>query len=226
MNVLRRYVITIEVKKDNKDRDKFFVAMNNFKTVKDSGNSKFERLDSWLEKESQLYKSEVKNKRKTYIHLKRGTIVKVDFGVNVGSELCHTHFAIVLSKYDNIRQETIIVLPLTSKPGVGRIPLNNLIKKEILNNLKRKGITDNNAKEVFYLLDEYKKYKDFSYAYISQITTVSKIRLIYSNNKYDIINRARCSNEILDKIDDEIIATITGKKIIDMSINEKIVIKT
>lgn len=222
----------INIKQTNKQEkvinieDKLINAMNNYKIVKESGNSKFERLDNWLEKESQLYKSEIKNNKRTYIHLKRGTIVKVDFGVNVGCELCHTHFAIVLSKYDNIKQETIIVLPLTSKPGVGRIPLNNLIKNEILNNIKKKGITDNNAKEIFDLLDEYKKYKDFSYAYISQITTISKSRLIYSNNKYDIINRTRCSNEILDKIDDEIIATITGKKIIDMSLDEKLVIKS
>ena len=63
---------------------------------------------------------------------------------------------------------------------------------EILNNIKKKGITDNNSKEVFDLLKQYKKYKDFSYVYISQITTVSKSRLIHSNNKYDIINRGRC----------------------------------
>lgn len=197
--------------------DKFDNAIKNFRKAKLSGISKFEKLDDWLEKESQLYKSEIKQKERHYIHLKRGTIVKVNFGVNPGSELCHTHFAIVLSKYDNIKQETITVLPLTSKPGVGRLPLNNLIKKEILNVIKTKGNSIENEKEIMELFNEYKKYKDFSYAYISQITTISKSRLIYSKNKFDIINKARCSSEILDKIDNEIIEFITGQKTIRLT---------
>ena len=54
--------------------------------------------------------------------------------------------------------------------------------------------------EITKILNDYKKYKEFSYAYISQITTISKSRLIYSKNKFDIINKVRCSREILNKI--------------------------
>lgn len=195
---------------------KFELAFNNFKLVKESNDSKFEKLDNWLEKESILYKSELNKKSKSYIKLKRGTIVKVDFGVNPGSELCHTHFAIVISKYDNIKQDTIMVIPLTSKPGVGRIPLRNLIKSEIIKGIKGNISKDNDINDIQKIINEYQKYTDFSYAFVSQIKAVSKSRLIYSNNKFDIINKARCSNEVLNEIDKAIIAEITGIKIYEM----------
>lgn len=194
--------------------DKINNAMNNFKIVQQSGISKFEKLDNWLEKESQLYKGEIKARKKSYIHLKRGTIVKIDFGVNPGSELCHTHFAIVISKHDNTKNETITVVPLTSKPGIGRLPLNNLIKDGIIKNIKNKLAIETDSKELWDILNEYKKYTNFSYAYISQITTISKSRLIYSKNKFDIINKTRCSSEILSKIDEAIIDSITGGEIV------------
>lgn len=206
--------------------EKYLTAINNFKYLQDSGIQKFERLDNWLLRESQLYKSEIKPKKKKYIHLKRGTIIKVDFGVNLGSELCHTHFAIVLSKYDNINQETITVLPLTSKPGVGRIPLNNLIKKELIKYIKKKVVASPDEQELFKVIDEYKKYKDFYYAYVSQITTISKSRLIYPKNKFDIINKARCSADILNKIDDAIIENMTGKEIITIAEKDDFLVKS
>lgn len=196
--------------------DKFEKALNSFVLVKESRNSKFEKLDNWLEKESILYKSELKEKNKSYIKLKRGTIVKVDFGVNPGSELCHTHFAIVISKYDNTKQDTIMVVPLTSKPGVGRLPLNNLIKNEIINGIKDRSLKTEDINDMKKIINEYRKYTDFSYAFISQIRSVSKSRLIYFNNKFDIINKARCSNDVLNKIDKAIIDEITGIKIYEM----------
>ena len=202
-------------------------ANKNFKSVLTSNNPKFQKLDHWLEKESNLYLTEINNKNKRYIKLKRGTIVKVDFGVNPGSELCHTHFAIVISKDDNYSKESIIVLPLTSKPGVGRLPLNNLIKDEIIKKIKEK-YTQNpkDIQDLTNIISEYKKYKNFSYAFISQITTISKSRLIYSNNKFDILNKARCSDEILNKIDSEILSTITGIDLLTISSKEKVTVNS
>ena len=209
-----------------KEDSKYLKAIENYKYSQNSKVEKFKNLDEWLEKESYLYKKEVKDKRSRYIHLKRGTIIKVDFGINLGSELCHIHFAIVLSKYDNIKQDTITVIPLTSKSGVGRVPLNNLIKSELLNYIKKKELLDDNKAEITKILNEYKKYKEFSYAYISQITTISKSRLIYSKNKFDIINKVRCSREILNKIDDAVIENITGKNIIKLVEKEEFLIKS
>lgn len=198
------------------EQNKFDIAINNFKKVKNSSNPKFEKIDNWLEKESILYKAETKNKNKTYIKLKRGTIVKVDFGVNPGSELCHVHFAVVISKNDNIKQETVMVVPLTSKPGVGRLPLNNLIKNEIIKGIKDKHLKDEDIEDILKIVNEYRKYTNFSYAFISQIRPISKSRLIYSNNKFDIINKSRCSCEVLDKIDKAIMEEITGIKVYDI----------
>lgn len=212
---------------ENNQEQKFNTAFENFKLVKQSEIDKFEKIDNWLEKESRMYKGEIKNNKRNYVKLKRGTIVKIDFGVNPGSELCHTHFAIVLSKFDNVKQDTIVVVPLTSKPGVGRLPLNNLIKNEIINNIKKRRlqINDEDVTEIHQIINEYKKYKEFSYAYISQIRAVSKSRLIYSKNKFDIINKSRCSAEILEKIDKAIIEEMTGIKLIDIEkIESKILV--
>ena len=73
---------------------------------------KFSYLDEWLLKKSKLLKNEaiiLEQKQqnpldtqtplfKTY---QRGTIVKADFGVGIGSEISQIHFAIVLNNYDN-----------------------------------------------------------------------------------------------------------------------------
>lgn len=193
-----------------------------FEDIKASNNQKFEKIDAWLEKEANLYLGEIKNKKKRRFKYKRGTIVKINFGVNPGSELCHTHFAIVLNNDDNISKDTVTVVPLSSKPGVGRIPLNNLITKEIIKSIQKKLLENPTKNEIdtataIDLINEYKKYTNFSYALISQIKAVSKSRMIFSNNKFDIINKARCSASILEEIDNAIIKTITGVKLLEIA---------
>ncbi len=209
-------------KKEIKE-DKLEIAFKNFKKIKNSKNPKFEKLDNWLETESKVYLGESRiTKQKNYFKYKRGTIVKVNFGVNPGSELCHTHFAIVINNDDNTLKETVTVVPLTSKPGYGRLPLNNLIKSAIIDNIKKKLNQDisiyeeDNAKAI-ELINEYRKYTNFSYAVISQIATVSKSRMIISNNKFDIINKVRCPDKILEEIDNAIIKTMTGIKLMDIA---------
>ena len=65
--------------------NKIDVACNNFKKVHKSGIKKFDTLDEWLEKESHLYLNETTVKKQTFKKFKRGQIVKVDFGINIGS---------------------------------------------------------------------------------------------------------------------------------------------
>lgn len=60
---------------------------------------------------------------KSYITYSRGTVVYVDFGLNIGDELCGPHYAIVLNKKDNPKNAKLTVIPLTSKPGKFNIPL-------------------------------------------------------------------------------------------------------
>lgn len=82
---------------------------------------KFAYLDEWLLKNSKLLLTEAKEyetkTNQTYKTYKRGTIIKVDFGVNLGSEMSQVHFAIVLNNYDNPKNNILTVVPLTSKPS-------------------------------------------------------------------------------------------------------------
>lgn len=60
---------------------------------------------------------------------KRGSLIYVDFGVNVGGEFSGPHFAIVLNKNDNSRNEKLLVVPLTSKRGDHRVHLSDTISE-------------------------------------------------------------------------------------------------
>lgn len=92
-------------------QDKIDSACINFKKVKNSDIDKFNKLDIWLEKESSIFNNETKHTKVIkYPNFKRGQIIKVDFGINIGSELSHTHFAIVLNDDDTNLNDNITVL--------------------------------------------------------------------------------------------------------------------
>ena len=165
----------------NKQIEKIDESNRNFKYVYNSKNNKFVWLGNWLEKESSLFKNEVKNKVGNKPNFKRGEIIKVDFGINIGSELSNVHFAIVLNSDDNNNVDNITVLPLTSKPGYRRLYLGDLLKS----------------------FKNDKRYNKNSYALITQITTISKQKIFFSKIKYC------CCKKIMDDINDEIITFLT-----------------
>ena len=76
------------------------------------------------------------------------------------------------------------MLPLTSKPGYKRIFIGNILKP----------FTNN------------KKYQKNSYALITQVTTISKKKIFKDNI------RCYCDNEILKKLQKEIVDFFTTKK--------------
>lgn len=87
-------------------KNKIDVACTTFKKVQKSKIEKFAKLDNWLEKESNIFNNETRKKIiNNYPNFKRGEIIKVDFGINIGTELCHTHFAIVLNSDDTNSNE-------------------------------------------------------------------------------------------------------------------------
>ena len=156
------------------------------------------------------------NKYKTY---QRGTIIKADFGIGIGSEMSQVHFAIVINNYDNPKSNVLTVIPLTSKENRFNLNLGTLIidlltekvKKE-LKPIKENEINKRNndatelvkLKKIDTLLSYYKSYIKKTYACCNLITTISKERIFPPINEYDIIGKARCSNEILNDIDKEI----------------------
>ena len=167
---------------DTKEKDqieKIESSCANYKSAYNSKQSKFMKLGNWLEKESIIFKNEAFKQKYNKPNFKRGEIIKADFGINMGSELSNTHFAIVLNSDDNNSVDNITVLPLTSKKGYKRLYVGNIL--EPFNN----------------------KYNKRTYALITQITTISKKKIFKDNI------RCYCPNDLLEKINTEITKFLT-----------------
>lgn len=155
-----------------KEEEKIDTACKKFKIVQKSNYPKYLKLDEWLEKESNIFEDETKGTSYNYLKYKRGQLINVDFGINIGTEISHTHYAIVLNSDDTIRNDNITVLPLTSKSGYKRINLGNIVM-------------DNN-KAI--------KYQNKTYGIITQIKTISKKRVLLNSKK------TICDKFTMDKI--------------------------
>ncbi|WP_195701965.1 type II toxin-antitoxin system PemK/MazF family toxin [Companilactobacillus futsaii] len=128
-----------QIRKSRNDK-KLNLSNKRFKRVSNSNNKKFEMLPNWLDNVSYRYDQECTGKfpRDGYYHYKRGSIIRVDFGVNMGSEFSFPHFAVVLDKKDNSRKRTLTVVPLTSKDKSDRLPLGKEIFVQTIQILQRK----------------------------------------------------------------------------------------
>lgn len=159
------------------------------------------------------------------ITFKRGSIIKVNLGFNIGNELGGLHYCIVLNKFDNPKNGTLNIIPLTSKKNK-KYPktsidlgneiynaLNNLYSKQFENfsfDIKNNLI---HQKKIYILFlnipkkikNEISKMKKGSIALINQITTISKQR-IYDD---DILKHIRLSEKSLNLIDENIIKFFT-----------------
>ena len=100
----------------NQNNQKINTASKRFKVVSASDKPKGRYLANWLLKKSYHLKKEIEQQGPKYFdQYKKGTIVMIDFGVNIGNELSNHHFGIVISKGDNKRNGILTVLPLSSK---------------------------------------------------------------------------------------------------------------
>lgn len=164
------------------------------------------------ESETLLY--EVNTKPKTFKRYSRGQIVKVKFGVNIGSEFSGDHYAIIISKGDTMMNPVLHVIPLTSKQHNYNIGIDNILyNEEQINNLKEllKVETDEkNIKEINSCIKYYSNRKDkISYACIKHLKTISKLSICKPINKYDYLNKLKVSPELLKEIDEEIVKEYT-----------------
>ena len=141
---------------------------------------------------------------------KRGTIVFVNFGTSIGTELSGNHFAIVLNKNDNPFNGSLSIVPLTSKNKKYNLPLDKELISRIIDNLISKsikiGLISDSIQSSIY---NQKKNDLDSYAMMDSITTVSKYRIKKPINRMDPIGLVRVPNNILKKIDIEIIKRFT-----------------
>ena len=176
--------MSIIVKDEEKALEKIENACDCYKWVYNQNKPKFLKLDEWLDKESAIFENEVLNNVSNFPKFKRGQIIKVDFGINIGSELSHTHFAIVLNGDDTLKNDNVTVVPITSKKGYKRVSLGKILKNVAFNT---------------------KKYNLESYAFITQIKTISKKRIFNDN-----IKKYVCDDYILDKLDNAIKEYLTN----------------
>lgn len=172
-------------------------------------------------------------------HFRRGQIIYIDFGSNIGSELNGCHYAIVLNKNDTNNNDILTVLPLSSKNKKYYLPLGKCVytaakevnerailqfideitylqeNKSSLNEdemLKKMDEITNNIKLLRKAVEHYKDRHVDSFGLIGNITSISKQRLVIAKNKYDPIRKMHVSSKELDKIDEAIIENFTTSK--------------
>ena len=202
-------------------------ASEKFKHIIDNHlNGKYEHLPTWLDTVSSRFIKEINNDYPNgYYHYKRGTIIRVNFGVNMGSEFSNTHFAIVLDKKDNAKKRTLTVLHLTSKQKKGRYSLGKEVfnqtttlldlQTKILSEKAEESLKDEeiNYQQAKQLSEEikmlikvayiYSKYNKNTFVRLSDITTISKFR-IQRINKFDPSGKIRLSEQQMREISNEL----------------------
>lgn len=175
---------------------------------------KFKSFEDSKLNESKTLLYEIARKKKTYKRYARGEIVRVKFGVNVGSEFSGDHFAIVISKGDTMMSPTLHVIPLTSKKHLKNIKIGNILYSEMeISKLKEllNEITDKKKKkEISSCIKFYEKRKNTTtYACIDHLKTISKLSICKYINDYDYLPNIKVSSEILKQIDITIINEYT-----------------
>jgi hypothetical protein len=170
--------------------------------------------DSKLD-ESKTLLFEINHQMVKYKRYFRGEIVRVKFGVNIGSEFSGDHFAIVISKGDTMFSPTLHVIPITSKKHEKSLNVGTILyNEEKINELKKQLFTENdinNKKQIQNVINYYEKRANVvSYACIDHIKTVSKLsvdKVLFK--KYDYLSKIRCSDELMNTIDNFILNEYT-----------------
>lgn len=114
-------------------------ANKKYKELYDTGKKRFKNLPYHHRAESNWLEKEEKNQISSYYNeYKRGTIVFVEFGVNIGHELSGGHFAIVLNDNDNKRNSILNVIPLSSKNKKHYYSIDKTVFHNASNHLKQR----------------------------------------------------------------------------------------
>lgn len=166
---------------------------------------------------------------KTLKIFKRGDIVKVNLGFNVGKEMGGLHYCVVVNKFDNKHSGTLNVIPLSSSKenkiynsktciDLGdelynlledkfnleftntTLKLTNLDRLPMEERVKELNILSKKSSYLGKIKDEINKMKHGSIAYVNQFTTISKQRIF----KTPILSGIKLSNKSLDLLDNKI----------------------
>ena len=160
---------------------------------------------------------------------KRGDIVKVNLGFNVGKEMGGLHYCVVVNKFDNKNSGTLNVIPLSSSKenkiynsktciDLGdelynllenkfnfefnntTLKLINLDRLPMEERVKELNVLSKKSAYLGKIKDEINKMKHGSIAYVNQFTTISKQRIF----KTPILSGIKLSNKSLDLLDNKI----------------------
>ena len=164
--------------------------------------------------ESKTLLYEINTSPTHYKRFTRGQIIRVKFGVNIGSEFSGDHYAIVISKQDTMINPVIHVIPLTSKKAKYNLNLDDLLyNEEEINKLKNLLINETNNKKIREINNCIKYYSNRkgkkTYACIKHLKTISKLSVCKLINEYDYLYNLKISSDKLKLIDEEIIKEYT-----------------
>ncbi len=177
-------------------------------------NDKYTNFEQSRLNESTTLLYEINTNPKYFKRYGRGRIVRVRFGVNIGSEFSGDHFAIVISKNDTAYNPVLHVIPITSKKHRTCIDIGNILidSNEIdkLNQLYNSETNSLNKRKIKECLEYYGNRNNItSYAVVEHMKTISKLSIVKPINEYDYIYKLRLSEEKLREINEEIIKEFT-----------------
>ena len=191
-------------------------------------------ISYWLKDYVRFINFEEQFDPKRNIAYKRGNIVKINFGFNIGSEYGGLHYGVVLDNHNAQSSPVLTVIPLTSVKDNKEIHNNNVelgnelyrllkIKYDTINqSLKEEqteiattlqafasliSLSSNTAKELAACdkgSNEFSQMKEGSIALINQITTVSKIRIFDPRNLKGVLSGISLSEESMIKINNKL----------------------
>lgn len=175
---------------------------------------KFTSFEDSKLNESNTLLYEISKKPKKYKRYARGRIIKVRFGVNIGSEFSGEHFAIVISKQDSMMNATLHVIPITSKKHLKNFAIGSILYNEkeldLLNNKLSKIESPKEKNKIKKCINFYSKRKDIvSYACVDHLKTISKLSIMKEINEYDYLPNLKCSQELMHIIDKYIVKEYT-----------------
>lgn len=202
-----------------------------------SGTKKERLLSKWLSQYTNFIKQEETFRPQFLKRYKRGEIIMANLGYRLGSEEGGPHYAIVLDKQNSEYSDIITILPMTSKKPTSRPNKYTLdLGSEIYDKLYAKYMEkfhhslksiDISPKETpsgrtFTLsvsfdtteadkvMDEINSMKEGSIALLSQITSISKMRIMKPKRTTDAFSGICLSSESLDLIDASIKSLYLG----------------
>ena len=147
-------------------------------------------LATWLSTWSRYLRYEEKFQPERLMPYKRGMVLHVDMGFNIGSETGGTRYVVVVENNNNPKSNTVVVVPISS--------LTHGKTKEKLHHSE------------VYLGHVFEGSEVESYAKVLQIRAISKLRIIKPKRKNDV--PIRLNAQTMKEIDAKICECFSFKK--------------